>query len=425
MTDGNMLGTPPVAGGGSYGRPPSTGGAAAGSSAASSGPAAKPVRRPGHVGSLSVAQIVLAEVAVLVAVGAATRGLIPGLIAAVAALAVLILVFARRGHRWWMEHRLIARQHRRRRAAAVDTSASPALAALRTLAPRLAIHDVTAPDGARVGVARDESGWFAAVAMTPTDPVHAEAAPIPIDALVGVLADVDHPGVVLQLVTHTVPAPSLDLHAASLAGSSYRQLTGVFGPVPVPAHRESTVVVRLDAVALAEALLDHTADPGAAAALTAGLSRRMARGLRQLGIACRALDADELLRALARSCDVESSGSAPVREDWQEWHSAHLTHRTFWLQRWPATEQIGPLLEWTASIPAAQNNIAIVLHPSEGDGEIVARLLIRIAAPRESMPGLTKHLMDGVARVGGELFPLDGEQGPGVYATAPTGGGAG
>ena len=423
-----MLGTPPAAGGGSYGRPPSTGGAAAGSSASSSGPAAKPVRRPGHVGSLSVAQIVLAEVAVLVAVGAATRGLIPGLIAAVAALAVLVLVFARRGHRWWMEHRLIARQHRRRRAAAVDTSAGPALAALRTLAPRLAIHDVTAPDGARVGVARDESGWFAAVAMTPTDPVHAEAAPIPIDALVGVLADVDHPGVVLQLVTHTVPAPSLDLHAASLAGSSYRQLTGVFGPVPVPAHRESTVVVRLDAVALAEALLDHTADPGAAAALTAGLSRRMARGLRQLGIACRALDADELLRALARSCDVEVSGSAPVapvREDWHEWHSAHLTHRTFWLQSWPATEQIGPLLEWTASIPAAQNNIAIVLNPPEGDGEIVARLLIRIAAPRESMPGLTKHLMEGVARVGGELFPLDGEQGPGVYATAPTGGGAG
>jgi len=341
---------------------------------------------------------------------------------------VLVLVFARRGHRWWLEHRVIARQHRRRRAAALDTAVGPALAALRTLAPHLAVHDVSAPDGARVGVGRDEAGWFAAVAMTPTDPIHPEAAPIPIDALVGVLADVDHPGVVLQLVTHTVPAPSLDLHAASLAGSSYRQLTGVFGPVPVPAHRESTVVVRLDAVALAEALLDHTADPGAAAALTAGLSRRMARGLRQLGIACRALDADELLRTLARSCDVESSGSAPVppvREDWHEWHSAYLTHRTFWLQTWPAAEQIGPLLEWTAAIPAAQNNIAIILNPSEDGGDVTARLLIRIAAPRESMPSLAKHLMEGVARVGGVLFPLDGEQGPGVYATAPTGGRAG
>ena len=389
----------------------------------------KALRRPGHIGSLSIAQIVVAEVAVLVVAAVATRGLVPGLIAGVAAAAVVAFAFARRHGRWWLEDRWIAWQHRRRRAAALDTGAGPVIAALRTLAPGFAVRDVSTPDGTRVGVARDEAGWFTVVALTPAEPVHQEAAPIPVEALVRVLADADQPGVVLQLATHTVPAPSLGLHPASLAGSSYRQLTGLFGPVPLPAHRESTVTVRLDARTLAEALLDHTADPEAAATLVAGLARKVVTGLRRLGVTGRALDADALLALLARSCDVEPWALAEgpgVDEAWGHWRSARLIHRTYWLKTWPAAAtEIGSLFGWAATAPAAQTSVALVLDAGAGD-EVAVRAFIRLATrPDADLAALDRVLQEGVRRAGGELLALDGEQGPAAYATAPTGGGAG
>lgn len=388
----------------------------------------KALRRPGHIGSLSIAQIVVAEVAVLVFAAVATRGLVPGLIAGVSGAAVLLFAFARRRQRWWHEDRWVAWQHRRRRAAALDNGSGPVLAALRTLAPGFSVRDVSTPDGTRAGVARDEAGWFTVVALTPTEPMHREAAPIPVDALVRVLAEADQPGVLLQLVTHTVPAPSLGLHPASLAGSSYRQLTGIFGPVSIPAHRESAVAVRLDARTLAEALLDHTTDLDAVAALVANLGRRVATSLRRLGIRSQVLDADELLRTLGRYCDLESGvlgDATQVREEWGEWHSARLAHRTYWLKTWPSSaEQIGLLFEWVAAIPAAQNTVTLLIDPS-GEDDVAARALIRVAGPPEGLADISEHLTAGVRRAGGELFPLDGEQGPGVYATAPTGGGAG
>jgi type VII secretion protein EccE len=389
----------------------------------------KAVRRPGHLGALSIGQIIIAEVTVLVAGAAATRGLIPGLIAGAVAVALIAIFFARRHHRWWLEDRLVAWQYRRRRAAALDTGAGPILAALRAVAPGLSVRDVSAPDGARVGVARDEAGWFSVVALTPTAPVHQEAAPIPLDALVGVIVATEQPGVVLQLVTHTVPAPSLDLHPASPAGSSYRQLAHALSPVAVPAHRESSVSVRVDARGLAEALLDHNADPEAAAALVASLGRKVATSLRRLGIACRVLDTDDLIAALARSCDVESGAigdASQVREEWTQWHSARLTHRTFWLKTWPSSATtIGALFDWAAATPAAQTSVALILDAS-GDDDVAVRALIRLAARSDDdITALENTLLAGVKRVGGELQPLDGEQGPGAYATAPTGGGAG
>lgn len=442
MTDDNALGAPPYPSGpapwpGHDPAPAPPHGAASPGPASASGDApatgkpsrsaVKALRRPGHIGSLSIAQIVVAEVAVLLFAAVATHGLVPGLIAGVAAAAVLAFAFVRRHHRWWLEDSRVAWLHRRRRAAALS-GADPVLAALRTLAPGLAVRDVSTPDGTRVGVARDEAGWFAVVALTPTAPVHQEAAPIPLDALVRVLADADQPGVVLQLVTHTVPAPSLGLHPASLAGSSYRALTGIFGPVPMPAHRETAVAVRLDARTLAEAMLDHTADLDAVAALVAGLGRRVATSLRRLGVPCRVLDADEVVRTLARSCDLEPGvlgDAGQVREEWTEWHSARLAHRTFWLKTWPSSaEEIGPLFEWVAATPAAQSTVALILDPSGGD-DVAVRALVRVAAPADGLADIARHLTEGVGRAGGELFPLDGEQGPGVYATAPTGGGAG
>jgi type VII secretion protein EccE len=401
----------------------------AGAADGTAGGAAKPVPRPGHLGSLSVAQIVVAEAVILATLATATRGTVPLMIAIAASVLILVVFFARRRGRWWLEDVAIAWQHRRRRSAARDAGAGAVLAALRSIAPGLAVRDVSAPDGARVGVARDEAGWFTVVALTPATGVHQDAVPLPLDALATMLAAVDQPGVVLQLVTHTVPAPGPDLHPASPAGGSYRQLVDSLSTVAVPAHRETSLCVRLDARAFAETLLDHTADPETAAALVASLGRRVATSLRRLRIPCRMLDGDELVAALARSCDVDSGvlgDAAQVREDWHEWHSAGLVHRTYWLKAWPApAARLGTLLDWVATLRSAQTSVAVILDPS-GEGDIAVRALIRVAAQAGlDLSALEQALVAGVRDLGGELQALDGEQGPAVYATAPTGGGAG
>ncbi|GIE84759.1 type VII secretion protein EccE [Actinoplanes regularis] len=388
------------------------------------------IPRRGQVGPLSLTQIVIAELAVLATVAAAIQGPLPALVTGVLGLTLIVIFFARQRGRWWLEHRQVARSHARRRAAALETGAGPVLAALRTIAPGLAVRDLTAQDGAHAGVARDEAGWFSVVALTPTAPVHHDAAPIPLDALVSVLAATEQPGVVLELVTHTVPAPSPDVHASSPAGSSYRQLVESLSPAPVPAHRESTISVRVDARILAEALHDHTADLEAAATLVAGLGRKVATSLRRIGIGCRLLDAEELLAVLARSCDVEVGSLAEgsqVDEEWTHWRSARLVHRTYWVKTWPTSAgEIGSLFAWAATAPAAQTSVALVLNAAADGDDVAVRAFIRLATrPDADLGALDRVLVEGVRRVGAELQPLEGEHGPAAYATAPTGGGAG
>ncbi|GIE30101.1 hypothetical protein Ait01nite_031460 [Actinoplanes italicus] len=386
------------------------------------------VPRKGHLGPFSLAQILAAEAALFALVAAITRSPV-ALVAAMAGSAVLLLVFfTRRQHRWWLEHRQVARDHRRRRAARLDPRSGPVLAALRTIAPGLVIEDVSAVDRAGapedpVGVARDEAGWFAVVALDPA------AAPLPLETLLGVLSGTGQPGLVMELVTHTVPAPSPDVPAASPSGASYRQLVETVSPAPVPAYRESTISVRIDAQALAEAVLDHTTDPEDAARLVAGLARKVATGLRRLGVTGRPLDSEQVTALLARSCDVESWAPAEgpgVDEAWTHWRSARLIHRTYWLKTWPGSAtEIGSLFGWAATAPAAQTSVALVLDVTGGD-EVAMRAFIRLATrPDADLRALDRVLQEGVRRVGGELQPLDGEHGPAAYATAPTGGGAG
>ncbi|MBB2941766.1 type VII secretion protein EccE [Actinoplanes lutulentus] len=377
------------------------------------------VPRRGHLGSLSLSQILIAEGALLAVIAAATQGVIPALVTAVLAAGLLAAAFARRQNRWWLEHHALTRDHRRRRAARRQAGEGPILAALRTIAPGLTITDIAGRNPhEETGIARDEAGWFGVVALDPQ-------AAVPLEALVSTMTATGQPGVILELVTHTVPAPSTDLPPASPAGASYRQL---LGSAPIPSHRESSISVRLDAKALAESVLDHTADLNSAAALTAALTRKTATALRRLGIPGRVLDAEELLELLARSCDVEPASLADgpgVDEGWTHWRSGRLVHRTYWLETWPnSVTEIGPLFAWAATAPAAQTTVALILDP-KGD-DVAVRAFIRLATrPDTDLDALDRVLLEGVRRAGGELRPLDGEQGPATYATAPTGGGAG
>ncbi|HWS37483.1 MAG TPA: type VII secretion protein EccE [Actinoplanes sp.] len=396
------------------------------------------VPRKGHLGPLSLIQIVVAEAALLAFAASFARTPLAVLLSAAGGGLLVLVFFARRQNRWWLEYQQVAREHRHRRAARADPRHGPVLAALRTIAPGLTVRDVSPaenPTGAppagpsgpgpenTVGVARDEAGWFSVVALDPA------AAPLSLDVLVTALSGTGQPGLVLELVTHTVPAPSPDLPAATPSGASYRLLTDSVGAGPVPSFRESTISIRVDARALAEAVLDHTADPEEAARLVAGLARKVVTSLRRLGVTGRPLDADRLLALLARSCDVEPWALAEgpgVDEEWTHWRSARLIHRTYWLKTWPTSAtEIGPLFAWAATAPAAQTSVALVLDPAPGD-DIRVRAFIRLATrPDADLAALDRVLQQGVQRAGGELLALDGEHGPAAYTTAPTGGGAG
>jgi type VII secretion protein EccE len=395
-----------------------------------------PRRRLGHLGPVHVTQLLLAELVIIGVLAALNQGALVVTGAALAGLLLLGITMGRQQGRWWLERRLIVRQFRRRLAGGADRAADPRLTALRRLAPGLVVSDVDVADGAQVGVARDDAGWYAVIAVPPTAAGFGEAGPglgeagpgLPLDAMVAALGEAEQAGATLQVVTHTIPAPSLDTPAQSLAGQSYRQLLAGFGAVPVPVSQTSWVAVRLDARTLAELGVDDDADLGSAPAVVAALVRRVGTSLRRAGTAHQVLDSEGLLAALARSCDLESlptTGGGPpvVREDWSAWHSTRLAHRAFWVRSWPPLGQAAHLLRWLATAPAAVSSLALVLAPDQDQPTVDLRCLLRVAAPAGELAAVCETIAAGARRAGAELFPLDGEQGPAVYASAPTGGG--
>ena len=387
-----------------------------------------PRRRPGYLGPVHVMQLLLVEAAVVAVAAALGRGPVVLAAAGGAALVLLAVALVRRDGRWWLERRLMARRYRQRRRSRPGARPDPRLTALRQLSPGLAVENIAAPDGAQVGVGRDDAGWYAVAAVVPSAPMRdAPMAGLPLDALLTTLAEAGQPGAVLQLVTHTVPAPGLAVDPGSPASQSYRQLLGQFGNAPVTVDRATWLAVRLDAQALAEAGADDVTEVDQAASLVAALVRRVAKALRHVGVPYQVLDAEGLLAALARSADLapppETGQPVLPREEWAVWHSAQLAHRTYWLRDWPDLGEAGALLAMLTHTPAALTSIAVIVAPEEDAGPVDLRCLIRVAAPAAALDQVGRTLTRTMEQARAKLFPLDGEQGPAAYATAPTGGG--
>ncbi|HET6213654.1 MAG TPA: type VII secretion protein EccE [Micromonosporaceae bacterium] len=386
-----------------------------------------PRRRPGHLGPVNVVQLLVAEVAIVAVLAVLKLGVAVVLGTIVAGLAVLVATWARGDGRWWLERQLMRRHHRQRRQAAPpvrDTDAR--LTALRWLAPGLSVQNVIAADSSQVGVARDDAGWFAVAALTPTGLLRAgPTGQLRLDAVVAALAEASQPGAAVQLVIHTVPAPSLGIDPAAPAAQSYRQLLAGFGADPVPMDRAMWLAVRLDLHALAEAGAGPDTDVEPAPAVTAALIRRVGKALRGIGVPYHVLDSDRLLDALVRGCDLPpaagAGGSEAPREDWSGWQSPYLAHRSYWVRGWPALGRTAALLSWLTTVPAASTSVALTLTP-EGD-TVDLRCLFRVAAPARELAQVCHAVTRQARQEGADLFPLDGEQGPAVYASAPTGGG--
>src|SRR2546421_48369 len=150
-----------------------------------------PRRRPGHLGPIHIMQLLLGEAALVVVVAAVGHGPVALAGAGGAALVLLTGAVARRKGRWWLERRMMTYRYRQRqRTRPAGHRPDPRLTALRGLAPGLAVEDIAAPDGAQVGVARDDAGWYAVAAVSPTAAMRDEPnAGLPLDALLATLTE--------------------------------------------------------------------------------------------------------------------------------------------------------------------------------------------------------------------------------------------
>jgi type VII secretion protein EccE len=385
--------------------------------------------RPRHyrLGPLHLLQLLVIEAAILTVLAVlafAGANPIPIAVAGAAAVGLAILALLRRHNRWLVEWRILRAQYRRRRRSRPLAHTDPRLVALRWLAAGLSVTELRTPDGTPVGVGRDQAGWFAVAATTSTTAMREDAAGgPPIDRLVRLVIEAETPGVTLQVVTHTVPVPSLDINQTSAAGRSYVELAASVGGTPVPRERVTWVVLRLDAMSMAEEVAGDELSPPA---VLVSLLRRAVGLLRRAGRRWHILDAEGLTTALARSCDLEPApntrGVVPV-EAWHSWRSAELGHMTFWVRRWPAARQLPALLDQLATVPAAFSSVAMILVPH---GERVdVRCLVRVAAPPAMLDWVGKATVRAAGMADAQLQRLDGEQAPAVYASAPTGGGLG
>jgi type VII secretion protein EccE len=368
-------------------------------------------RRDPSAPGRDLVRLMLLQAALLVAVGALAGAPLLA-VAAVGFGVVTVLALLRRRGRWGTEHAGIVWRYRRRRASSASTTTNP----LHRLAPDLAIDDVVVGDAGPTGVGSDDSGWFAAVELSPPSGPWADPwPPLPLARLLRAVGDADQPGVSLQLVTHTDGYPL----GAETASASYQALQQACGGVPV--DRVRWLVVHLDIRTVALAVADiGLVEADRAVETAAALAHRLVRALDRLGQTGRVLDAAQLSAALRRSLDLDGP-AGPVRESWRGWRSARLVHVSYWVRDWPALTGRTDALDRIAAVGAARSSVAIRIRPHGDQAEL--RCVIRVACPAPAIRTVGTALTRAANSAGLRLFRLDGEQAPAAYASAPTGGG--
>lgn len=350
-------------------------------------------RRRGRLGPVVVGQLVVLECAAL-AVWFATAGptwVLPAV--GVPALLAVVAAFARRGGRWWYEDLALRRRLRRRRdrARGAVPAGDPRLAAL---APELNVVELT-ERGTRLGIGQDERGWFAAVALTgrPGAPAGSVEAAV-VDRALAVLADFVGPVTQTQVVSHTLvwyPAPG----------------------APPAAHRTVWVALRLSvADARTEAVSRGGGLRGVHRTVSAGMGR-LGKALTAAGLGHRVLSRDELHAAVVSGAGLDLAPESPV-ESWTSLRGGGWTQHCLALRVRP-NGSLGPLVDAVTATSAPSHTVAALVLPG---GRRVPPLL-RVAAMDGHAEALVKVVRDVAKRCGVPARPLDGQHGPGVYATAP------
>lgn len=371
----------------------------------------RPRRLPGRIAALEVGRLLLFQVTQVGLLLLVVRGVVAALLGGLVCLLALALGFGRWQGRWTTTWIALWWRFRQRHGLVSDRRPDPRLMALGQLVPDLEVSEVAAADGAPAGLGSDGAGWFM-VLEVPGPPAGAQP-PVPLAALARIAGGFEQPGAVVQVLSQAAPV--------AVAGP------GAGGGHGAAKAHTLWVAARLDAATVAGSLAGRAEPTVDVPTVLAELTRRVGRALRRRGLPPRLLDRDELLTALTRACDLAPGQTrSPERESWRAWRSDRLAHRCFWLRTWPDPVRGTELLAALAELPAAWVSTALLLRRRSDDadgGEL--RCLVRIAAAPEQLEQICGYAVQLAEQMGGDLFPLDGEHALGVYATAPTGGGAG
>lgn len=351
-------------------------------------------------GRIRAGQVVVLQLAIVLAVvalGQATPAMLIGL-AAAALLAAL--AGARVRDRWLIEWlgTAVAYAFRRRTLPAGVGSA----ALLDRLDPGAVLRPAELAD-APAAVLDDATGLVALLEITdPSELIGDEARSLPPPAALLSAGTPHGPPIRVQLLLTRTTAPAVALGGAAIA-TSYRQLTeGRLG-----GHERAVLAVRV--------LRVDGASPAELRHALGGTMRRIVRRLRPLS--SRPLGKHAARAALAELAHHEAG---PVRETWSALHEGHLLQATFHLDRWPDPRSAGArqLVSRLLAVPATAVTVALAAGPWPGTAR--SELAVRLAAttPAE-LAAATRTVRRTVDEAGGEVRRLDGDQLGGLAATIP------
>ncbi|HZE40903.1 MAG TPA: type VII secretion protein EccE [Stackebrandtia sp.] len=319
------------------------------------------------------------------------------------------------------------RRGRLRKRVAASRVAGDALA---VLAPRLQIVSVTERDK-EFGVAFDGQGWFAGIALETDDPAApAGLGAATVSSVAQVLADAPGNVTGIQIVSHMVPTPSVELDPDAACIESYREL---LGNDPVVSHHATWLAIRLDVDAALPVSEERGGGVEGARRAVTSVAGRLLRRLADAGVTFRVLGADGLRVALTHSISGETISAALAQqavEEWKAWRLGSLAHVTFGMDG--RIRDINAMRRlWTAMamVSSSFSTVSVTLRPwrrsETGVSLVTMNSLLRVAYDDDVDDGVADELVGAARECGVRLWRFDGEQAAATYASAPTGGGFG
>ena len=364
-------------------------------------------------------------VAIEIAVAALVLALLSGrivmiVIAAVLVLLVLALVIPIAGRSLGERLRLRVGFARRRPRPVDDVAVPSDLVPLAEWIPGLSVSQTLTGRGEEVGVITDGSAWTAVLAITSDDNLIADKGEqLDLTAMAGLTTQDDVVFAGVQVVTYTVPAPTVVLLGGETpAVQAYRQITKV---VP-PTVRRTWLCVRLDPRLCLQAVERRgMGKEGIYATLRFGL-HRVQSALKRQGISTQALDPLGIYEVLALTAGSgPDHGEARSDEQWQHWTCDGLHHSGHLINRWGQSPSAGygQLLDAVAGAPVLFAVSSYTFTPGRAAGGGV-----RLVTPDAQSAGQAEAFVQ--QRLGGSvrLAPAGGTQIPTVLATIPLGRGA-
>jgi|GEM_PF-960516 len=384
---------------------------ASSTAAAGSQPARPAPRRWGRPLGLASGQLVAAELAAVVAIGAANANLYWKAAAAPVAIALVLLAFGRLRRRWayeWLT--LAARRRSRRRALPVGATPEELLDLVRPGATVVTVELDSIP----IGAFADGYGLTAVLELGDGAALLGDPGPLaPSPAALLPPAGPDQPDVRIQLLVSATPAPA-PRAGSSPSATSYRQLTE--GRIPALQRAFLAVHVRRSG-GMAEAELRR--------ALVSAI-RRAQRRLDRDGVTGRPLGPESVLRVLAELAYHDPA--YPARESWSTVDLGGLRQVTFRLRRWPSAggEQTRGLLTRLLTLPGTGVTVSVAAERGPGGAdEVRGELVVRLAAPRSpAVNAAISALRRQLSSAGAAARRLDATQLEGLAATLPLGGAA-